>query len=51
MKNKKLDILLIEDNIADVRLIEQLLKTSEEYRNIFVKRFDIDIDKLLLEGT
>jgi len=31
MKNKKLDILLIEDNIADVRLIEQLLKTSEEF--------------------
>ncbi len=30
---------------------KELLKTSEEYRNIFVKRFDVDIDKLLLEGT
>jgi len=30
MENKKLNILLIEDNRADVRLIEELLKTSKE---------------------
>ncbi len=32
MDKKKLDILLIEDNKADVRLIEELLKTSEEIK-------------------
>ena len=30
---------------------EELLRKSSEYRNIFVKRFDIDVDKMLLEGT
>jgi len=28
---------------------KELLKTSEEYRNIFVKKFDVDIDQLLRE--
>ena len=30
---------------------KELLKTSEEYRNIFVKKFDVDMDQLLREGA
>ncbi|MHA1455482.1 MAG: ATP-binding cassette domain-containing protein, partial [Promethearchaeota archaeon] len=30
---------------------EQLLKSSEEYRKIFVKKFDISEDQLLKEGS
>ncbi|MFX1350318.1 MAG: winged helix-turn-helix transcriptional regulator, partial [Promethearchaeota archaeon] len=30
--NKKLNILLIEDNSADIRLIEELLKTSADFK-------------------
>ncbi|MFX0136814.1 MAG: winged helix-turn-helix transcriptional regulator [Candidatus Hodarchaeota archaeon] len=32
IENKKLDILLIEDNSTDVRLIEELLKTSADFK-------------------
>lgn len=30
---------------------EQLLKTSEEYQKIFIKRFDVDLDQLLKEAS
>ena len=44
MEKQKLDILLIEDNKADSRLIEELLKTSEEFK------FDLESKPRLSES-
>ncbi len=42
------DLILVlrKGNIVSKGTHEELLKTSDEYRKIFVKRFDVDIEKL-----
>ena len=40
-------IVLKSGEIANMGTHEDLLKTSEEYRKIFIKKFDVDIDQLL----
>ncbi|MFX1431231.1 MAG: winged helix-turn-helix transcriptional regulator [Promethearchaeota archaeon] len=44
IEKKRLDILLIEDNKADIRIIEELLKTSKEFR------FDLESNPRLTES-
>jgi len=40
-------IVLKSGEIINMGTHEDLLKTSEEYRKIFIKKFDVDIDQLL----
>jgi ATP-binding cassette subfamily B protein len=40
-------IVLKSGEIVNMGTHEDLLKTSEEYRKIFIKKFDVDIDQLL----
>jgi len=40
-------IVLKSGKIANMGTHEDLLKTSEEYRKIFINKFDVDIDQLL----
>ena len=40
-------IVLKSGEIANMGTHEDLLKTSEEYRKIFIKKFDVDIEQLL----
>ena len=42
-------IVLKKGTIEAVGIHEELLKTSEEYRKIFIKRFDVDLTQLLKE--
>jgi len=44
-------IVLKRGEIAAKGTHTELLKTSEDYQNIFIKKFDIDINRLLPEGT
>ena len=46
-KFSDLIILLKRGNIEALGTHEELLKTSKEYRKIFVKRFDIDEKQIL----
>jgi len=42
-------IVLKQGEIAAIGTHEELLKTSEEYQNIFVKRFDMELPAILVE--
>ena len=40
-------VVLKRGNIAAIGPHEELLRTSDEYRKIFIKKFDIDLDQLI----
>ena len=40
-------IVLKRGEIASMGTHEELLQTSQEYQKIFIKKFDVDIDKLI----
>ncbi|MFX0081860.1 MAG: ABC transporter ATP-binding protein [Candidatus Hodarchaeota archaeon] len=44
-------VVLKKGEIAAMGTHDELLSTSEEYRKIFVKKFDIDIEKLIIQDT